>query len=413
MSLIPDNVEKRLQKLKETIERHRYLYHVLDKPEMSEAALDSLKHELTEIEAKYPESVTPDSPSQRVGGKPLPEFVKVFHEVPQWSFNDAFTSEEMLQFDARVKRFLRTETGADSAPSYVCEHKIDGLKIVLEYKKGLLFRAATRGDGAVGEDVTANVKTIESVPLRMRPEGKFSKGPIEIRGEAIITKKNFDAINLEQKKKGEPAYANSRNLAAGSLRQLDPKITAARKLDFFAYDMVGTFEDGVHSAEHQALRACGFKTGDAIEKMITISDNYSALLISSRSGTPSVANFLKGYGFSGSNYKQPPQTTAKDIAAFYEKLYKGDVVNKYYSMEMLEILKRQSLNDRIPKYLPENLEIAHKTGELFNSKHDAGIVFSKKGDYMIVVLSDTDDPNIAAEKIANLSKAIYEYFSQE
>jgi len=154
---VPKEITERLEKLKETIEHHRYLYHVEDRQEIPDEALDSLKNELVKIEAEYPDLVTPDSPSQRVGGAPLPEFKKVPHKVPQWSFNDAFTEEDMLNFDARVKKFL---DGA--APTYVAELKIDGLKVVFEYEKGYLKVAATRGNGKVGEDVTENVKRIES-----------------------------------------------------------------------------------------------------------------------------------------------------------------------------------------------------------------------------------------------------------
>lgn len=153
------------------------------------------------------------------------------------------------------------------------------------------------------------------------------------------------------------------------------------------------------------------RAGFAIESMITISDNYAALLLASKSGTLSVTNFLKDYGFKNSNFKQPPQTTASDIALFYEKLHKGGVVDKEYSTRMIDILKKQTLNDRIPKYLPEDIEVAHKTGELFNVKHDAGIVFSPQGDYIIVVLSETKDSRTAAEKIAKYSREIYEYFN--
>ena len=158
----PKEVIERLQKLKKTIEHHRYNYHVLDKEEISIEALDSLKHELSEIEAKYPELITFDSPSQRVAGKPMPEFKKVVHTVPQWSFNDAFNEEEIRAFDTRVRKILK-----EKIPTYTCELKIDGLKVVLTYKKGKLVTAATRGDGEVGEDVTLNVRTIDSVPLTL------------------------------------------------------------------------------------------------------------------------------------------------------------------------------------------------------------------------------------------------------
>src|SRR3989338_7567240 len=156
-------VQERYEKLKETINHYRRLYHVYDKEEISQEALDSLKHELAELEGLYPALVAPDSPSQRVAGEPLPFFKKVRHKVAQWSFNDAFTPEEIREFDARVKRFLMPSF-KNVSTEYVCELKIDGLKIVLEYEKGILKTAATRGDGVVGEDVTNNIRTIESVP---------------------------------------------------------------------------------------------------------------------------------------------------------------------------------------------------------------------------------------------------------
>lgn len=255
MQHIPDNIKKRLEKLKETIEYHRYLYHVLDKPEISEGALDSLKRELAEIETAYPELITPDSPSQRVAGKPLPEFTKVTHTIPQWSFNDAFTEEEMFQFDARVKKFIKNETGKDAVPVYVCEHKIDGLKIVLEYKKGLLFRAATRGDGSVGEDVTENVKTIESVPLRLREQID-----VIVEGEVWMAKSQLKILNIARKAEGLEPFANPRNVSAGSIRQLDPKIARERKLRTFIYDVAKC--DNVPPTQFEELeflKMLGFK----------------------------------------------------------------------------------------------------------------------------------------------------------
>ena len=226
----PQTVIDRLEKLKKAIEKYRYEYHVLDETPISEAALDSLKHELVEIEAKYPELVTSDSPSQRVAGKPLPEFKKVEHQVPQWSFNDAFSEEEIREFDARTKRFLKNETGSDGRLTYTVEHKIDGLKIVLTYEKGLLKLAATRGDGTVGEDVTENVKTIESVPLRLsRPVD------IIVEGEVWMSKSQLAILNKKRVKDDLEPFANPRNLAAGSIRQLDPKIVAERKLKTFIY----------------------------------------------------------------------------------------------------------------------------------------------------------------------------------
>lgn len=224
---------ERLNKLKETIDRHRYLYHVLDKQEISDAALDSLKYELSKIEEEYPELVTSDSPSQRVAGEPLKEFEKVAHKVPQWSLGDAFTEEDIADFDNRVKRVLVKELGSEASKlEYACELKIDGLKVVFHYEKGLFVRAVTRGDGKVGEDVTKNIKTIESLPLKL-----LEPLDIILEGEVWMSKKNFIELNKAREKKGEPLFANPRNVAAGSIRQLDPKIAKERKLDTFIYDI--------------------------------------------------------------------------------------------------------------------------------------------------------------------------------
>ncbi len=229
--LVPNDVQKRVEKLRKSIEHHRYNYHVLDKEEISAEALDSLKKELVEIESQYPSLVEMDSPSQRVAGKPLDQFVKVEHKVPQWSFNDAFTEDDVREFDARVQRFLRS-AGVDIAPTYVCELKIDGLKVVSEYQKGIFVQALTRGDGKVGEDVTHNVRTIESMPLRLSE-------PIDIivEGEVWMSKKDFEDLNVRQKNIGGALYANPRNVAAGSIRQLDPAVAASRKLQTFTYDI--------------------------------------------------------------------------------------------------------------------------------------------------------------------------------
>jgi DNA ligase (NAD+) len=269
---IPQTVIDRLEKLKMAIEKYRYEYHVLDKASISEAALDSLKHELVEIETKYPELVTPDSPSQRVAGKPLPEFTKVKHQVPQWSFNDAFSEEEIREFDARTGRFLKEDIGAQgTAYTYTVEHKIDGLKIVLTYEKGLLKLAATRGDGTMGEDVTENVKTIESVPLRLTQ-------PVDIivEGEVWMSKSQLTLLNKKQMKDGLEPFANPRNLAAGSIRQLDPKIAAERKLSTFIYyiaryDAMSAMPATQHDAL-QFLRELGFKVNPYWKHVKTVEE---------------------------------------------------------------------------------------------------------------------------------------------
>src|ERR1035437_6046524 len=167
MSSIPKQIYERVDKLKKAINKYRYDFHVLNKETISPEALDSLKDELVRLEEKYPELITPDSPTQRVAGRALAGFKKITHKVAQWSFNDAFTEEDIRQFDERVKRFYKTETGEDFLPTYTCELKIDGSHLVLEYEDGLLKTGATRGDGKVGEDVTENIKTIESIPLRL------------------------------------------------------------------------------------------------------------------------------------------------------------------------------------------------------------------------------------------------------
>jgi DNA ligase (NAD+) len=251
-----DQAHTRLIKLRLAIEKYRHHYHVLNESLISEEALDSLKKELVDIERAFPELVTPDSPSQRVAGKPLPGFKKIRHVVPQWSFNDAFSEEDMRDFDARVKRMLLAEYGRDISPTYTAELKIDGLKIVFTYENGQLVNAATRGDGAVGEDVTENVKTIEAVPMRLSI-------PVSLvaEGEAYMPKTQFEKLNKEQAKKGEELYMNPRNITAGTIRQLDPRIVAERKLSTFVYDISGgAIEVPSQQDEELALlRELGFR----------------------------------------------------------------------------------------------------------------------------------------------------------
>ncbi len=253
--MIPKEVQERYAKLKDTVNKYRRLYHVYDKEEISAEALDSLKRELSELEAAHPSLIAPDSPSQRVAGRPLPGFKKVRHKVAQWSFNDAFTPEDIRAFDERVKRFLRPKLG-EVEPAYVCELKIDGLKVILEYQKGILIQAATRGDGAVGEDVTQNIKTIESVPLSL-------ERPVDIivEGEVWMSSANLKKLNALRQAQDEPPFANPRNVAAGSIRQLDPSIAASRKLDMFIYDVAQTSEAMplTQAEELDYLRGLGFK----------------------------------------------------------------------------------------------------------------------------------------------------------
>jgi DNA ligase (NAD+) len=236
MPKAPREVVERYDKLKASINAYRTAFHVHGREEISQEALDSLKKELVDIEREHPSLVSPESPSQRVAGAPLPGFKKVKHVVPQWSLNDAFSPEDIMDFDARVRRFLK-ERYPDARPTYLCELKIDGLKVVLTYEKGKLVTAATRGDGTTGEDVTHNVRTIESVPLSLpRPVD------VIVEGEIWLPAQELSRINKERGKQGEPVFANPRNAAAGSIRQLDPKIAAARNLDVFIYELARTSE---------------------------------------------------------------------------------------------------------------------------------------------------------------------------
>lgn len=257
---------KRIGKLREVINHHRHLYHVLDKQEISDAALDSLKDELVKLEAQFPDLVTPDSPTQRVGGAALDKFKKVKHEITQWSFDDCFTPDELREFDAKVRRFIKDES---IKPTYTCELKIDGFKIVLTYEKGRLVTAATRGDGAVGEDVTENVKTIEAVPLTLQE-------PVDVivEGEIWMSQKEFDRINAEQKKNGEELYANPRNIAAGTIRQLDPKVVAERKLDCFVYDLSkASFALSANQFDElKKLKELGFKVNKHFKHCATVEE---------------------------------------------------------------------------------------------------------------------------------------------
>ena len=275
--MIKEEAKKRIEKLKKVINHHRYLYHVLDRQEISDAALDSLKKELFNLEQKYPEFIAKDSPTQRVGGKTLEKFEKVRHPVPMLSFNDAFSEKDMEDWQERILKLL---TPAEmSKIDFYCEPKLDGLAIELIYENWTFKVGSTRGDGIIGEEVTQNLKTIEAIPLRLREVQELIKDlerkglkeiaieekklrEVVVRGEAIITKKEFEKVNKAQEKSSLPTYANPRNLAAGSIRQLDPKVAASRHLDFNTYDLITNLGQKTHSKEHQIIETLGFKTNN-------------------------------------------------------------------------------------------------------------------------------------------------------
>ncbi len=234
--LTKSDAERRVAQLREVINDYRYRYHVLDESTMSEAAADSLKHELSQLEDQFPELVTPDSPTQRVAGAALDKFTKVIHRIPMISLADVFSREEVDAWIGRTERAL-----PDVSHEYLCDIKMDGLACALTYEDGVLVQAVTRGDSRVGEDVTMNVRTIENVPLKLRENQEFShfsRGRTEIRGEIVMYKDDFERLNSTRAKLGEPLFKNPRNLAAGTIRQLNPKLVAERPLHFVGYDIL-------------------------------------------------------------------------------------------------------------------------------------------------------------------------------
>ena len=243
----------RIEKLKELINDYRYHYHVLDESIMSEAAADSLKHELSQLEEQYPEFITPDSPTQRVAGKPLDKFQKVTHTSRMISLADVFSETEIRDWVARNYKLV--DQGIEF--TFFTDIKMDGLAMSLHYENGIFKQAVTRGDGLVGEDVTMNVKTIQNIPLKLNLDNPPEH--LEVRGEVIIFKQDFEKLNQMQAKLGEKPFANPRNLAAGTIRQLDPRIAASRPLRFMAYDLV-TPDLPTHQEAYEFLRQIGFQT---------------------------------------------------------------------------------------------------------------------------------------------------------
>lgn len=247
------------EKLRREIRHNEYLYYVLDAPEITDAEYDRMMVRLRELEARYPDSIPADSPTQRVGGRASSQFTEVRHLEPLLSLGNVFSTEELRAFDERVRSGLP----AGSKVEYVMEPKIDGLACSLIYENGKLVRAATRGDGVVGENVTANVRTIRSIPLTLKvPEGEAVPELLDVRGEVYMPRQAFMRLNEQRAERGESEFANPRNAAAGSLRQLDPQVTASRSLSFFAYYLVGEGAQPKHSESLALLARYGFKVSE-------------------------------------------------------------------------------------------------------------------------------------------------------
>ena len=265
--------KERIEKLRSLINDYRYHYHVLDESIMSEAAADSLKHELAQLEAEYPELITPDSPTQRVAGAALDKFVKVEHHYRMISLNDVFNRNEFEAWTKRIDKLMPGRTH-----EFFCDIKMDGLACALIYQDGVLVQAVTRGDGTIGEDVTANVRMIPSVPItlrRIKGYEQFLVGRTEIRGEIVILKRDFENLNKAQPAANMPLYANPRNLAAGTIRQLDPQQAASRPLTYRAYDLLRDNPAGdvpTNSFAYEALRALGVAANKQAEVFKTINE---------------------------------------------------------------------------------------------------------------------------------------------
>lgn len=277
--------EKRIRKLREEINRYRYAYHVLDKQLISDEALDSLKKELFDLEERFPDLITSDSPTQRVGGEPLKAFKKVRHEEPMISLNDTFSRDDVQNWLERTEKFI-----SEKVKEFYCELKLDGFAIELTYENGVFVQGSTRGNGIIGEDVTQNLKTVEAIPLKLLEKNIIGKNmeslglekskfhlpkKLVVRGEVFLTTKEFQRINSEQERKGEKIYANPRNIAAGSIRQLDPKVAASRKLDSYQYDLVTDLGQKTHEEEHLILKAFGFKTNPHNKKVNSINEIFA------------------------------------------------------------------------------------------------------------------------------------------
>ncbi|MDX1766032.1 MAG: NAD-dependent DNA ligase LigA, partial [Candidatus Saccharimonadales bacterium] len=258
-----EKAEKRISKLRDLISEYRYEYHVNNKSIMSEAAADGLKHELSQLEEQFPDLITPDSPTQRIAGQPLPEFTSVKHQSRMLSLNDVFDSDELEAWQDRILKLLDRES--KQKLEYFVDFKMDGFSCSLVYEDGRLQRAITRGDGFVGEDITQNIRTLDSVPLKLRRSKGFERllqGRTEVRGEVLMYKQDFEELNIARKAAGEPEFKNPRNTAAGTMRQLDSMLVSQRKMHFHGFDMLRSDETELDSYNtvYKSLRAIGIIT---------------------------------------------------------------------------------------------------------------------------------------------------------
>ena len=266
-----EKIERTLEKLREEINEHNYRYYILDDPVISDAAYDHLFKKLQLLETEYPKLITPDSPTQRIGAHPLKAFLEVHHKIPMLSLDNAFKDEDIVAFDERIHDRLKTEKPI----TYCCEPKLDGLAVSICYEKGLMTKAATRGDGSTGEDVTENIKTINMIPLRLY--GKDFPRILEVRGEVFMSKKGFEKLNQHALAQDEKVFANPRNAAAGSLRQLDPKITASRPLEIFFYG-VGYVEGKALPPTQKEILTCLLQWGLRVSPLVSLTEGVDGCL---------------------------------------------------------------------------------------------------------------------------------------
>lgn len=321
----------RIEELRQQIRRHNYLYHALDAPEIPDVEYDRLMRELQDLEASHPHLITSDSPTQRVGAEPISAFATVEHSVPMLSLDNAFSDQEVEDFSRRI--LTRLDLPEDEIVEFVAEPKLDGAAVSLLYEEGVLTRAATRGDGTRGEDITHNVRTIESVPLRLLGDGFPSV--LEVRGEIFMPKAGFEAFNEAARKNGEKTFVNPRNAAAGSLRQLDPRLTAERPLDMYAYS-VGQFDGGelpgTHSEVLNALQTWGLKISPE-RRVVQGSDgclSYYSDIGSRRAALP--------YDIDGVVYKVNSLELQRDLG-FVSRAPRWAIAHKFPAQEEMTVVE--------------------------------------------------------------------------